>query len=131
MEICFGHPEVLDSMQKNMHGELSGFLSDAGFHSFSCNYRQNLADDEKFLQTQKSVEFSARLGVKDFIIASVLGERGDEELWKLGLIRTKELLKTECSCNMCLLSPNPCMYYTGRGIGCGPVKSSAAAFTPI
>ena len=108
MEICFEHPGVMDLMQKNRHGELSAFLSDTGFGRFSCSYHQNFADDMKFAETKKAVEFSARLGARDFIVASVLGERGDESLWALGAKRTKELLRLAAGLGMRLLvEPEP------------------------
>jgi len=108
MEICFEHPEVMDLMQKNADKELTVFLSDIDFTDISCSYHQNLADDEKFLETKKAIGFSAKLGARDFIIASILGEQGDETLWKKGLNRTKELYSIAKDLNMRLLvEPEP------------------------
>ena len=108
MEICFEHPEVMALMKKKKHMELASFLKNTGFSSFSCSYHQNMADDEKFDDTKAAMEFSAAMGAQDFIVASALGEPGDKDLWKLGLVRTKELLDAAKALGLRLLvEPEP------------------------
>ena len=108
MEICFEHPEVMKLMQKNKPGRLKEYLNGKVFEHFSCSYHQNLADDDKFKETKKTMEFSAALGARDFIIANVLGERGNKELWDIGISRTKELFNVARSLGMRLLvEPEP------------------------
>ena len=108
MEICFEHPEVMSLLQKNKISKLKDFLNGKVFEHFSCSYHQNLADDDRFEETKKAMAFSAALGARDFIIANVLGNRGDKALWDIGLARTKELYNVSHALGLRLLvEPEP------------------------